>query len=536
MRTGAFLAGFAVITLCLSCAEPISTPARNPVLPGSHPDPSICRVGQDYYLLHSTFEYFPGIPVYHSKDLIHWRLIAYVLTRKSQLNLEGVRASGGIYAPTIRYHDGTFYVVTTCVDCGGNFYVTARDPSGPWSDPVWLDPEGIDPSLLFDVDGTVYYCHQEGGRHGYILQRILNPQTGQLEGEAKKLWEGTGGIRPEGPHLYRIHGMYYLMISEGGTSYDHSVTMARSSSPWGPFVPHPRNPILTHRSLPEHPIQATGHADMVETPDRWWLVCLGIRPQGGRFHHLGRETFLAPVVFAKDGWPAVGSNGTIDTTFAPPRLGHHHWQPLPRRVEFDASTLDLRWTYLRNPDSVNYSLAARPGFLRLYGAATRLTERGSPTFVGIRQTDFRCRITARLEFEPRADNEEAGLVVRQNDKYHYGVFVTSRSGRRQVGFRRVVDNEIPEPIIYTDVDGAAVLLQIDADALTYRFSCASDGGQRILLGEAPTRDLSVERIGFKDGMCFTGVYVGLYATGNGRTCAVPADFDWFEYEGFDPKN
>ncbi|MBC7187529.1 MAG: family 43 glycosylhydrolase, partial [Calditrichaeota bacterium] len=163
-----------LLALSFSCGEQFARTARNPILPGFHPDPSVCRVGDDYYLVHSSFEYFPGIPVHHSKDLVHWRLIGYVLTRKSQLNLDGVRASGGIYAPTIRYHEGLFYVVTTCVDCGGNFYVTAKDPAGPWSDPVWLDQEGIDPSLFFDEDGTAYYCRQHGGRHGHILQRTAD--------------------------------------------------------------------------------------------------------------------------------------------------------------------------------------------------------------------------------------------------------------------------------------------------------------------------------------------------------------------------
>ncbi|MDZ7385899.1 MAG: glycoside hydrolase family 43 protein [candidate division KSB1 bacterium] len=536
MRIGLILTLFAVACLWLACNEETPFTARNPVLPGFHPDPSICRVGDDYYLVHSTFEYFPGIPVYHSRDLIHWRLIGHVLTRRSQLNLDGVRASGGIYAPTIRYHERTFYVVSTCVDCGGNFYVTAKDPAGPWSDPVWLDKEGIDPSLFFDVDGSVYYCRQEGGRHGYIVQRTLNLKTGRLEGEPRKLWEGTGGIWPEGPHLYRIGATYYLMISEGGTSYEHCVTMARSDSPWGPFQPHPKNPILTHRALPEHPIQATGHADLVETPDGWWLVCLGIRPQGGRFHHIGRETFLARVAFDQEGWAEVGTNGTIDSIFAPPRLRPHAWKSLPARVDFEEPTLDLRWNFVRNPDSANYSLAARPGFLRLYGAATRLTDRASPTFVGMRQTDFACRVTSRLEFDPKAGNEEAGLVVRQTDKYHYEIFVTRRAGKREVGFRRVVDNETLEPIVFEEIPAGPVTLQIEAEPLLYRFSCVLHNGKKIVLGEGVTRDLSVERIGFKDGMCFTGAYVGLYATGNGRACSAPADFDWFEYQGFDQKN
>src|ERR1017187_7351548 len=203
----------------------------NPIIPGFYPDPSICRVGDDYYLVNSSFEYFPGVPIFQSRDLVHWKQIGHVLTRKSQLNLDKMYASGGIFAPTLRWQDGTFYMITTTVGGsgarGGNFYVTATNAAGPWSDPVWLDRDGIDPSLFFDDDGKVYFTRQVDGEHGYSGQQILNLQTGQLEGGRKELWRGTGGVWPEGPHLYKIHGKYYLMISEGGTSYNHSLTIAR---------------------------------------------------------------------------------------------------------------------------------------------------------------------------------------------------------------------------------------------------------------------------------------------------------------------
>ena len=267
-------------------AEPAKT-FQNPVIPGFYPDPSICRVGDDYYLVNSSFEFFPGVPIFHSRDLVHWRQLGYCLTRKSQLNLDHARASGGIYAPTLRYHNGTFYLITTLVDTGGNFFVTATNPAGPWSEPVWVDHAGIDPSLFFDEDGTAYYDRHEGMGDGFIGQAKINVQTGQLDGKLKEVWRGTGGVWPEGPHLYKINGKYFILTAEGGTSYGHMVTIARSDSPWGPFVPNPKNPILTHRDRPDSPIQALGHADLVETPDGWWLVCLGIRPQGGKFHHLG---------------------------------------------------------------------------------------------------------------------------------------------------------------------------------------------------------------------------------------------------------
>jgi alpha-N-arabinofuranosidase len=518
------------LTLLAGCSQQQCETFHNPVIPGFYPDPSICRVGGDYYTVHSSFEYFPGVPIFHSKDLVHWQQIGYCLTRKSRLPLDKVRASGGIYAPTIRYHDGTFYMVTTNVDGGGNFYVTASNPAGPWSEPVWLnDGGGMDPSLFFDDDGKVYYTRHEGMGDGYIAQGTLDLKAGKLEGPLKKIWGGSGGIWPEGPHLYKINGKYYLMIAEGGTSYEHMETIARSDSPWGPFEPDPNNPILTHRNLPNHPIQAVGHADMMETPDGWWLVCLGVRPQDGRFHHIGRETFLAPVVFDSNGWPMVNGNKPIELTMAAPRLPQHIWPQPPDRDNFDGNTLALQWNYLRNPYEADYSLTERPGFLRLHGSAITMSDKDSPAFVGRRQTDFNCVASTLLDFNPNSESEEAGLVARQNDKYHYEIGVTLRQGKRQVFFRKVIRGKVIGPVPYVDIQPGPVILTVKASPLSYEFSCKSSKGERQVLGTALTKDLSVEAIGFEDGMCFTGVYFGMYATGNGKKCSAPADFDWFEY-------
>ncbi len=388
--------------LVLACQQIPVTKYTNPVIPGFFPDPSICRVGNDYYLVNSTFEYFPGVPVMHSRDLVHWRLIGYCLTRKSQLPLDSCGASQGIYAPTIRYHDGTFYMITTNVSGGGNFYVTAEDPAGPWSEPVWLDQAGMDPSLFFDDDGTVYYTRHEGQGDGYVAQRTINLGTGKLEGDLRNVWNGTGDVWVEGPHLYKINGTYYLMASEGGTSYEHMVTIARSDSPWGPFESNPANPILTHRYLPDNPFQAIGHADIVNTPDGWWMVCLGIRPQGGRFHHIGRETFLVPFKFDEEGWPVVNGNGTVGQTMQAPRLKPHPWEQAPARDEFDDSTLALEWNYIRNPNPDDYSLTERPGFLRLKGSEVSIADQASPAFAGRRQTDLNCTVSTLLDFDPDA--------------------------------------------------------------------------------------------------------------------------------------
>jgi alpha-N-arabinofuranosidase len=497
---------------------------QNPVIPGFYPDPSLCRVGDDYYLVNSSFEFFPGVPVFHSKDLVHWRQIGHCLTRKSQLKLDRARASGGIYAPTIRYHDGTFYMVTTLVDAGGNFYVTAKDPAGPWSEPVWLDRGGIDPSLMFDEDGTVYYTRHEGMGDGYIGQSKLNLSTGKLEGGLTNLWRGTGGVWPEGPHLYKVNGKYYLLIAEGGTSYGHMIAVARSDSPWGPFAANPQNPILTHRDRPEHPIQALGHADFVETPNGWWMVCLGIRPQGGRFHHLGRETFLAPVTWSADGWPVVNGNGKIELTMTAPRLPSHSWPVEPARDEFDKGQLALAWNFLRNPYDADWSLSARAGFLRLSGSAVTMNDRESPAFVGRRQTDLTCAASTRLSFDPARTNEEAGLVLRGNERFHYELGVTLNEGKRQAFLRKTLNGKVNEPVRYENIGAGDVVLTVAATPLSYSFSVKAPDGLPTALGTATTADLSSEKVGG-----FTGVYVGMYATGNGQKSSVPADFDWFEY-------
>ena len=495
---------------------------QNPVLSGFYPDPSICRVGDDYYTVHSSFEYFPGVPIFHSKDLVHWEQIGYCLTRKSQLNLNHARASGGIYAPTLRYHDGTFYMITTLVDTRGNFFVTATNPAGPWSEPVWVDRSGIDPSLLFDDDGTVYYTRHEGQGDGYIGQAKLDIKSGRLEGDFKEIWRGTGGVWPEAPHLYKIHGKYFLMIAQGGTSYGHMVNIGRSDSPWGPFVSDPNNPILTQRDHPDRLIQALGHADLVDTPDGWWMVCLGIRPQGGKFHHLGRETFLTKVKWTDDDWPDVSP---VELTMPAPHLPQHIWKAVPARDEFNSAQLRLEWNFLRNPYEKDFSLTERPGYLRLWGSAVTMNDKDSPAFIGRRQTELACKTSTRLSFKPQHENEEAGLVLRGNDNNHYEIGVTLRDGKRQVFFRKILDGKVNEPVRYEAVGSGDVVLSVRASPLSYEFFYQSPHGRANSLGTALTRDLSSEKVGG-----FTGVYIGLYAAGNGQTNSVPADFDWFEYQ------
>ncbi len=289
--------------------------AKNPIMPGFYPDPSICAVGEDFYLVNSTFAYFPGLPVMHSKDLVHWEQIGNVMERASQLPLAHAGHSQGLFAPTIRYHEGIFYVICTNVSGGGNFVVTAENPEGPWSEPHYLEEAGgIDPSLFFDTDGKCYYIGTHPNPEGcgydgdwYIWIQELDLQTWKLTGEHRDVWNGAlkGVHWPEGPHLYKRGEYYYLLHAEGGTGPEHAVTICRSLNLWGPYENHFCNPILTHRHLGQaYPIRYVGHADLLQTPaGEWYMTMLAVRPTEG-YTTLGRETFLARVTWEND-WPVV---------------------------------------------------------------------------------------------------------------------------------------------------------------------------------------------------------------------------------------
>lgn len=495
----------------------------NPIIPGFHPDPSICRVGDDFFLVTSTFEYFPGVPVYHSRDMINWRCIGHCLTRDEQLPLHDARPSSGIWAPTIRHHQGRYYMVTTNMAHGGNFFVTADTPEGPWSDPFYFDPDLFDPSFLFD-EGHLYV--QRRAQEDAIVQYELDIETGIRIGEPKTIWEGTSS-GTEGSHLYRIGNRYYLMTAEAGTHRGHIETIARSNSPWGPFEACPHNPILTHRDDLFRTFQACGHGDLVELQDgSWWMVFLAIRPHSGLctgFHHLGRETFLAPVRWTADGWPVVGSGGMVDVENEGPGLPAHPWPVPPVRGEFNRTDLASCWNFLRNPCSADWSLAERPGHLRLHGSSVGLDDHASPSWIGRRQQHFNCRAATKVEFEPRAETEEAGLTVYMHANYHYDLAITVRDGRRVVCMRRRVGDITVESC--TDAAPGPLVLELEADTWTYRFRAGSNACEMNIVGTGATKFLSTEVAGG-----FTGVYIGLYATGNGSACASPADFSWFDYE------
>ena len=496
---------------------------KNPVIPGFYPDPSVCRVGDDYYLVTSTFHFFPGVPVFHSKDLVNWEQIGHCLTRESQLYLKNARPSDGIYAPTIRYNDGTFYMITTNVSNKGNFLVYTDDPRGEWSEPVWLKLGGIDPSLFFE-DGKCYMTSNHGGR---ISACEINPKTGEQLTETKSLWNGTGGRYPEAPHIYKKDNYYYLLIAEGGTEYGHKVTIARSRNIYGPYDSNPANPILTHINMNEqgNPIQGVGHADFIEAHDgSWWAVCLGFRPQSYMHHLLGRETFLAPVVWTKNAWPVVNGSGAVYLDMDCITLPQTAKKEKPTKTTFNTKQLGYEWNYLYNPEKEKYSLDENPGCLRIKTSTVGIDDYGATTFVGRRQQHIDCTVTTNVELKNCTGGEEAGLTVYMTNEYHYDIAVKQLEGNRQsvnLYYRLGNMGHIEKEVILNNT--AKVYIQVRADKDYYSFYYSTDNSKFELLGKMDVRFISSETAGG-----FTGVYFGLYASSKEKSKGF-ADFEWFDY-------
>lgn len=487
---------------------------KNPVIPGFWSDPSVCRVGEDYYLVNSSFEYFPGVPVFHSKDLVNWDLIGYCIDRPSQLP-KGLN----IFATTIRYHEGTFYMITTNIGGEGNFYVTAANPAGPWSDPVFIEVQGIDPDLFFDDNGKAYVISST-----FVLFEI-DLKTGSLITEGRRIWNGTGGRYPEGPHIYKKDGFYYIMAAEGGTEEAHSETIARSKSIWGPYNPDPSNPILAHCNAAgqNNPIQGVGHADIINAHDgSWWIVFHGYRAVGGTHHVLGRETCLAPVSWPENGWPVVNGNGTVTVNMTCPTLPLKPFAPKPVRTNFDSDKLGSEWNYLRYPVANNYSLTARRGFLRLTGSDQAIEDGKSPSFIGRRTQDMNFTAITQVEFSPVKANEEAGMTILNNGT-HFDVLIKMSKGKR-VAVARLRFGSVVHESREVVLKPGPVKLIIKGETANYSFEVAQGNDSPKELIKVMARYLSSETVGG-----FTGVYVGLYATGNGKPCSSGADYDWFEY-------
>lgn len=508
---------------------------RNPIIPGFFADPSICRVGEDYYMVHSTFEYLPAIPVSHSRDLVHWEIIGHCITRPEQMTFPNVPASEGLYAPTIRYHNGTFYVVCTNVSIGGNFYMTAKNPTGPWSEPILVNQSGIDPSLMFDDDGTVYFTSngwvkEDDHTTAFIQQSVIDIETGKLLTEPRRISYGSGGRTLEGPHLYHLGEWYYLFAAEGGTDVRHMVTVFRSKSPWGPFEGCPANPILTARDEDQPKIQATGHADLIQDVyGQDWLVFLCYRMASGKYHHQGRETSMVPLEWNENGWPYVPTGKAAKVIVdCPGRKGpdaiEEGW--LEEIDDFcSMQKLGPKWNFIREFFD-GYGFDKSTG-LTLWGNQNSLSEQACPAWIGKRQQHFNMECRTLLTFNPKAENEEAGLSVVCSNKAWCAVAAAVRNGKRVLLVKRRVEDmymesaaELPE-----ELAAAPVELYLSSDREEYHFGYYFKN-EKVEIGKGLAKLLSTEV-----NWGFTGVFVGMYATGNGKKAETPANYRWFTYRG-----
>ena len=530
---------------------------RNPILPGFNPDPSIVRVGDDYYIATSTFEWYPGVQIHHSRDLVHWRLLTRPLRRAAQLNMLGVPDSCGVWAPCLTYDDGRFYLIYTNVKRYGtttlgansgsvfrdldNYLVTSDTIDGDWSDPVFLNSSGFDPSLFHDDDGRKYilnmlWDHRPGrNRFAGIVLQEYSPAERRLIGECRLIFEGTPIGLTEGPHLYKRNGYYYLLTAEGGTGWGHAVTLARSRNLLGPYELHPDTYILTARHRPDVELQRAGHADLVETQSgETYLVHLCGRPLRNRGRcTLGRETAIQRMRWCEDGWLRTADGENVPRLSVPaPALPAHPFPPPPARSSFDAAELPADFQWLRSPfPGELFSLAVRPGRLRLYG----LDSPGSffrQALVARRQQAHCYSASTRLEFEPENYQQLAGLICYYNAaKYHYLYVSCDEPGRPFVrvmtcnpDLGRAEDVTAPVPI----PAGQPIELRVEVDYERLRFAHRIAGGDWIWTPQQFDASILSDEAGPPFFPNFTGAFVGMCCQDLAGTRR-PADFEFFEY-------
>ncbi len=470
---------------------------KNPVLRGMYPDPSVCKAGEKYYMVCSSFQYFPAVPLFESEDMINWKQIGHCLTRGSQINLTDAMACSGIFAPTIRFYKGRFYMVTTNATTHSNFYVYTDDIYGEWSEPILVDQDGIDPSLYFEEDRAYFMSNGMDESLGRSCIRMceIDIETGKKLSDTMPLWYGTGGRFMEAPHLYKIGEYYYILDAEGGTEYGHMVNYARSKNLWGPFEAFEGNPVLTNRNLGGYIIQGAGHGDLLEdNKGNWWFMHLAFRQSGQwmTFHHLGRECYLVPVTW-KDGWFYMG-DGTTHLEYDLPNID---FKPQERTFKKTFETLDAEkdWCFIRNYNKACYDFGK--DYLKLKGTKDTLFKAEYPTLAAIRQEEFEMDIACDVE----SKCEEAGITLFLDEGHHYDLYVEQSNKvvlRLNIG---CVSQRVKE----IQLEEALVRLYIKAEHEKYYFYVMKENHKEYM-GYADTKYLSSEVAGG-----FTGVMIGLYA-------------------------
>lgn len=505
---------------------------QNPIISGPYSDPSICRVGNMYYMVHSSFEYFPAIPVWESCDLVHWKQIGNAVTSSTQgLRLDDVAVSGGIQAASIRHHEGVFYITSTCVErkwpsLNYHIILKAVNPAGPWELHYLDDAPGIDSSLFFDEDGTSYFmanCIKEKPSHegdSAIWLQQIDLETMKLIGERTLLWDGTGGNYPEGPHLYKRNGWYYLLVAEGGTLHWHTVTMARSQSIRGPYVSIPRNPLLTHKHMHRsYPIQNVGHADLVETKDgKWWLVCLGSRPRGGfydgqqiewsfggYYRNLGRETFLVPVVWEDDFGPLVAPwTGRVEFEHEIDNIETKN--SINKDITFETEKLPFEFVTIR--DTTMKYISFENQRLTLQCTPSRITEDSNGSIIGIRQTSWKFRQSVKIQDSSFKEGVEIGLASYFNFQSHNRLALQKDGDKVRCHvistYKGKEDNL--ESVTFSK---QTIAIQLYGNNQDYYFEVKSEKGEILYVSQViDGRNVSAD---LNDG--HTGAMIMLYAVG-----------------------
>lgn len=532
----------------------------NPIITGGYPDPSICKVGDTFYLVNSSFEYFPGLPIHKSKDLINWKLIGHGLHRESQasstVNLVDVQSNGGIHAPTIRYNKGVYYIISTNVYYDAekkkadmvNFIITANNPAGPWSDPIHIEgAPGIDPDLFFDDNGRVWYVGNQAPENpsfdgeGEIWLQELDLNEYSLIGERHLLWRGAcGGVWAEGPHMYKKDGKYYLIIAEGGTSFNHAVMVAMSENIEGPYISNPRNPILTSRHLSyDNWVNSTGHGDIIELDDgRYYIVFLGIRNEINRGSNMGRETFIAPLSWErepfewkenKDLWPVVSPiSGKIEKVNKVIFENSVQENSNNFRDDFNSKHLNLKWNFRRIPLEDIYSLSKRAGYLRMYCNQNIIKERSRAALMGFKQKETDFEYFVNMNFNPEKDKAEAGVSIFQKDDNYINFTVFKNEEKIFIKMYAFQNDKIISVYEQEIVDyNGKIKLKISSEEGEYKF-LYSTRGFRYRLFTKIKNDI-VKSVGY------TGAHIGLYATSNGDKSNDYADFDYIDYTSKDQK-
>jgi xylan 1,4-beta-xylosidase len=495
---------------------------RNPVLPGFHPDPSFLRHGDDYYIATSTFEWFPGVAIHHSRDLVHWRSIGHALTRPSQLDLRGVPDSGGIWAPSLSHHQGKFWLVYTVMRTRTgpykdmvNFLVTADQIEGPWSEPIFLNARGFDPSFFHDEDGSswlvqIRWDHRQG--HPSFAGIVIQPydaSSGQLVGKAEVIFQKERLI--EGPNIYRKNGYYYLMLAEGGTSWHHAVSLARSRKLLGPYEADPTGMVLTSSERPELALQKAGHGEVVETPEgEWYLAHLASRPLDtplGPRCPLGRETCIQKVTWTQDGWLrlADGGNSPAIEVESPLQIPAHPWPSSPS--SFPRSIQGPEWQSLREPREPWMDLDSRPGWLRIRGGESPASVH-QQSLVAQRVTSLEFHAEVLLDFKPDNFQQMAGLICYYDTKTHLYLRLTRNDdGQRVLGITTMKDGSYEE---FTDVTletEGPIRLGMNWKQERLHFLYAPPGEKWRSM--EPELDASVLSDDFGKGLHFTGAFVGI---------------------------